>query len=109
MVENPPINLASDTTAEQDRNTAGRRLVNFTWEDTQKKLAMFAVGIANIVAAIVVLRGVFLGVSDASLTMAAFTLLSSSNFLIIGFYFGRTNHARPATDVPAATPIDPNK
>lgn len=87
-------NVASKTTAEQDLRTAGQRDLNLIWEKTQRNLALFVAVLTNVVAAVVVLQGVFVGASDANLILAAFTLMSSSNFLIFGFYFSRTNHAR---------------
>lgn len=91
---NPAASMPPDTTKEQDLRSKGQRDLNLIWETTQRNLALYVAIISNTTAAVVVLRGVFLGVSDANLVLAAFTLLSSSNFLIFGFYFGRTNHAR---------------
>lgn len=94
----PSASVPPTTTKEQDLRTKGQRDINKIWETTQRNLAMFVAVTANTVAAVVVLRGVFVGISDANLVLAAFTLLSSSNFLIFGFYFGRTNHARIGDD-----------
>lgn len=91
-------NIASKTTAEEDLRTKGQRDLNLIWERTQRNLALFVAILTNTVAAVVVLRGVFFGTSDANLVLAAFTLMSSSNFLIFGFYFGRVNHARIGDD-----------
>lgn len=94
----PAASVPPNTTKEQDLRTKGQRDINRIWETTQRNLAIFVAVTANTVAATVVMRGVFYGVSDANLVLAAFTLLSSSNFLIFGFYFGRTNHARIGDD-----------
>lgn len=67
------------TTAEEDRHTAGQRNINLIWEVTQAVIAI-AVVIANLVGAFYL--------PDQN------PLLSNGFFLIIGFYFGRTNHAR---------------
>ena len=69
------------------RRTAGQRRVNIIWETTQ---AMIAVTV-TISTLYVSARLATSGGSD----MAAFLLLSNAFFLVIGFYFGRTNHARP--------------
>lgn len=82
-----------DTTAEQDRKSAGQRRVNATWEYTQAAIAISVTEITLIVAAILVLgQG----------SEIAFALMVGLANLVIGFYFGRTNHARigdePRTD-----------
>lgn len=69
-------NLPPTTTAEEDTVTAGQRRVNIIWEITQ---ATIAVGIT---AAIV--YATMVGVSSPE--------LGNAFFLIIGFYFSRTNH-----------------
>lgn len=94
----PAASMPPNTTKEEDLRTKGQRDINRIWETTQRNLALFVAVTANTVAAVVVIRGVFVGGSDANLVLAAFTLLSSSNFLIFGFYFGRTNHARIGDD-----------
>ncbi len=77
---------APRTTAEQDRKTAGQRRVNILWELTQSLIAI-AVTIATLYAAVtIVLR--------LTGNESAFLLLSNAFFLVIGFYFGRTNHQR---------------
>lgn len=87
-------NVASKTTAEQDLKSAGQRLINLTWEDTQKKIALYAVYLTMLISGAVVISGMFIPEIDKTLTVAAFTFLSSTTSLIVGFYFSRTNHAR---------------
>lgn len=71
--------LRSDTTIEEDRHTASQRKVNLIWESTQSLIATSIV-IANIVAAFrLPTENVILG---------------NAFFLVIGFYFGRTNHQK---------------
>jgi len=70
--------LDATTTLEQDRKTEGQRRVNMTWELTQ---AIIAVGVT---AAYVVTTA--RGVNSEG--------LGNAFFLVIGFYFSRTNHAR---------------
>jgi hypothetical protein len=66
------------TTVEQDRHSHGQRQINLTWEVTQAVIAM-SITLATIFGAV---KGVQ---SDT---------LQNGFFLIVGFYFGRTNHAR---------------
>ena len=66
--------------------TAGQRRVNIIWEVTQAFIAISVTGTSLYVAANLVL--------GSSTTDAAFLLLSNAFFLVIGFYFGRTNHQR---------------
>jgi len=79
-------NVASITTVEDDRRTAGQRRINVIWESTQAAIAVTVTGATLYVSAQLALK-------DNSQT-AAFLLLSNAFFLVIGFYFGRTNHQR---------------
>lgn len=82
----PSQPLAPDTTAEQDLKTHGQRRINLIWEVTQAAIALAVTTSTLYVAAkLAVLRPA---------ETAAFLLLSNAFFLVIGFYFGRTNHAR---------------
>ncbi len=76
----------ADTTAEQDRKTAAQRRVNILWEATQSVVALSVTFATLYVAVNLTLR--------VTATESAFILLSNAFFLIIGFYFGRTNHQR---------------
>jgi hypothetical protein len=78
-MDEAPLHAPSVTTLEEDLHTAGQRRVNITWEYTQSFVAV-AVVIANIIGAL------YTGVDSP--------LLANAFFLVIGFYFGRTNHAR---------------
>lgn len=71
------------TTLQQDTTLAGQRRVNLIWEYTQ---AVIAIGVifSNMIAA---LFNVF---SNKDIDVPL--ILSSSLFLIVGFYFSRTNH-----------------
>jgi cobalamin synthase len=77
---------APTTTSEQDRKTAGQRRVNIIWEVTQALIAIWVTGATLFVSSKLALKG--------SGETAAFLLLSNAFFLVIGFYFGRTNHQR---------------
>lgn len=74
------------TTQEEDRKTAGQRDINRLWESTQARIAQAVVG-ANIIYVFTV---PFLPQSQP----AGALLLSNAFFLVIGFYFGRTNHTK---------------
>jgi Na+/phosphate symporter len=81
-----PDVVAAKTTAEEDRHSQGQRRINVIWEGTQAIIAVTVTGATLYVAAMLALK-------DAGQT-AAFLLLSNAFFLVIGFYFGRTNHQR---------------
>jgi len=78
--------LPASTTFQQDLVTAGQRRINVIWETTQAFIAC-AVVLANMIV------GVYDGLSTASSHTEYPVILSSSLFLIVGFYFSRTNHA----------------
>ncbi len=81
--------LPSTTTVEQDLRTAAQRKVNFIWEFTQAAIAMV------VVSATLAYNFIILFVKlPTNNTEKAEVLLSNAFFLVIGFYFGRTNHAR---------------
>lgn len=86
MTTQVPDVQPSLTTAEQDRKTAGQRHINLIWELTQA-------GIALAVTSITLYTASKLALFQPAQT-AAFLLLSNAFFLVIGFYFGRTNHQR---------------
>lgn len=64
--------------------TAGQRKINLIWEWTQAIISI-AVVLANMIV------GVYQGFTSQRLDFP--TILSSSLFLIVGFYFSRTNHS----------------
>lgn len=67
------------TTLEQDKFTASQRKINLIWEVTQALIAVSVV-MSNVLAVF------YLPIES--------TILSNAFFLVIGFYFGRTNHLR---------------
>lgn len=71
---------------ETSLHTAGQRQINRIWEVTQAIIAI-AVSTATLYVAAT------LSIYNNG-EMAAFLLLSNAFFLVIGFYFGRTNHQR---------------
>jgi len=82
------------TTAEQNLRTAGQRRINMIWEYTQAFIAILLVISAVIITVVPSLQGRAIEVPD---------VLTSSLFLVLGFYFGRTNHARIGDSPP---PLD---
>jgi hypothetical protein len=73
-----PDAVQPNTTNEEDRHSLGQRRVNLVWEGTQ---ALIAVGLSS-------------AYIYAALNSVTSTTLDSSFFLVVGFYFGRTNHQR---------------
>jgi hypothetical protein len=75
MEEQQP--LSPTTTEQQDITTAGQRRINMIWELTQAAIAV-SVTMALIYTAVNKIEA---------------TEVRNAFFLIIGFYFSRTNHA----------------
>lgn len=69
--------LPATTTEEEDIVTAGQRRVNLVWEVTQSVIA-------------ITVSSALIYVSIAKIDS---DVLKNAFFLIIGFYFSRTNHA----------------
>ncbi len=80
--QHPPTQQES----EDARISAGQRGINRIWEYTQSYISVTVVTAGLVVAASLALR-----LGDTS---SAFALLSNTMFVVIGFYFGRTNHQR---------------
>ena len=79
----PQLPPPPTTTAQEDVTKAGQRKVNLIWEYTQAVIAILVV-IANLIV------GTANGLGQ---TKVEFPLvLSNAMFLIVGFYFSRTNH-----------------
>lgn len=88
-------NLTPKTTAEQDRTTLGQRRINIIWEATQAVIALSVTFTGMYTAAVLALRIEEAQKNpDKSAAITAFLLISNTVFLVIGFYFGRTNHQR---------------
>lgn len=81
------------TTAEEDRTSLGQRQINKIWEYTQAAIAITVTFTGMIVAAILTVIG-----DDTpgrvGAAAAALVFITSTVNLVIGFYFGRTNHTR---------------
>jgi hypothetical protein len=78
----PP--LPPKTTEQEDITTAGQRRINLIWEVTQAAISIMVVGANMMVGAY---DGLYQNHSEFP------PVLSSALFLVIGFYFSRTNHA----------------
>ena len=70
------VNLPPTTTAQEDVVTSGQRRINLIWEVTQ---AVIAVSIT-------------LAIIYTSINKVSSQELTNAFFLIVGFYFSRTNH-----------------
>lgn len=81
-----PNPMPATTTVEQDLHTQAARDNDQTWESTQRQIALIVV-ISAVVYAFVTIWFVPKVESTTVFFASAFTL-------VIGFYFGRTNHAR---------------
>lgn len=77
--------LAPTTTEEQERHTASQREINKIWELTQATIAILVTITTLTVCVVLSVKGE---------TKEALILISSAFFLIIGFYFSRTNHTK---------------
>lgn len=69
--------------------TAGQRNVNLIWETTQRFIALSVTWVALGVSA-----GLALVNGDADVKVAACVFIYGVANLVIGFYFGRTNHQK---------------
>lgn len=87
---------APTTTEEEDRVSLGQRDTSMVWETTQAKIAIAVVYAALATACILSLIAVVPWATERQMAVAitAFMLLSSLSSLVIGFYYGRTNHQK---------------
>lgn len=90
------LNTAPETTAAQDLVQAGQRRINLVWEFTQTFIAGAVVTTILYVAAKMVLAAIGHDATEKQVAFAnlAFVFLTGVANLVIGFYFGRTNHQR---------------
>lgn len=90
------VNIAPTTTAAQDRTKAGQRFVNLIWETMQALIAASVVGATLYVSGKIALLMISPEVKEnqAAFATTAFMLISNLASLIVGFYFGRTNHQK---------------
>jgi len=95
-LDNAP--LPSTTTYQEDLITAGQRRINLIWEWTQSLIAIMVV-LANMIV------GVSAGLKKDDKRPDFPVILSSALFLVVGFYFSRTNHAAIGGVGPKPNPI----
>lgn len=76
--------LPPTTTIQQDITTAGQRRINLVWEYTQAIIALLVVASNIVVWVVASLKGNLVTIPEG---------LTNALFLIVGFYFSRTNHA----------------
>lgn len=74
---------AANTTTEENKHSAGQRSINRTWENTQSIISIMVGATACAISLILVLR------REYSISIQ---LISSMVFLVLSFYFARTNH-----------------
>lgn len=89
-------NLPPDTTKAQDLTASSRRGVNLIWETMQAGIAAGVVSTGLYVSSRLALLILVPNASETQTSMAntAFMLIANLASLIIGFYFGRTNHSK---------------
>ncbi len=75
------------TTEEEDRHSLGQRRINVIWEVTQAAIALSVIWGA-------LGSAIWITIKDPANRLMAFLFLSNVVSIVIGFYFGRTNHQR---------------
>lgn len=90
------VNVAPTTTAAQDTTATRQSRVNLVWESVQALIALSVVGVTLFVSARISAMLSMVGATESQSAAGslAYMLLSNLASLIIGFYFGRTNHTR---------------
>lgn len=88
--------ISTEKRASLDLTTAGQRKVNLIWEGNQAIIAIAVVGVTLVVSAFLSMMVIDKDVNDRQLAIAttAFMLIGNLSSLVIGFYFGRTNHQK---------------
>lgn len=88
--------LQATTTEQQDLTKAGQRNINLMWETTQAKIALICIIGSTIINFIVILAMLVMLNDITPAKVAVISAgLGSTNLtvgVILGFYFGRTNH-----------------
>lgn len=79
--------------AETILRTEGQRTVSMLWEVTQQRIALMVVGGGMMLAGGIVIFGHWIGLEN-DIRIAAFMFVAGAANLVIGFYYGRTNHQR---------------
>lgn len=88
--------LPPKTTEEENTVTAGQRHINIMWESTQARIALFTVftnnGLNAILCLVVIIFELDVSVTQMALITLCLQPISLTTGIVIGFYFGRTNH-----------------
>src|SRR5579863_9767663 len=79
-----PGHIDPRTTEQQNLTTAGQRRVNLIWEYTQAIVAIAIVASNIAVWIVTAMKGLPTGAPEG---------LTNALFLVVGFYFSRTNHS----------------
>lgn len=79
--------------SETSLRTEGQRNVSMLWEVTQQRIALMVVGGGMMLAGLIVIFGHWLELAN-DIRIAAFMFVAGAGNLVIGFYYGRTNHQR---------------
>lgn len=82
--------LTPTTTAEQDLTAKGQRGINLIWERTQAYISISVVGTTCLGVLTSIIGRLFVPQTAVTFPAEWWTILG----LVIGFYFGRTNHTR---------------
>lgn len=97
----PVPSLAPATTLEDDIRTAGQRIINLIWETTQRNIAYVVISVALFADVLTVMVGSYAILNDivpsaviVAIGTGALMQLNTMAGIVLGFYFGRTNHAR---------------
>lgn len=80
----PEISLAPTTTTQENITLAGQRRINLIWEYTQAIIAILVVCANMLPPLIGMIAGKPVDTPES---------ITNTLFLVIGFYFSRTNHA----------------
>lgn len=81
--------LTPTTTTEEDHHRVDQHLINAAWKSTQRLIALSVTWVSLGMAAWLSI----LGATESVQTAALVFVFGVAN-LVIGFYFGRTNHQR---------------
>lgn len=90
----PPSASAQELQATRDTEAeilavARKQGINMIWERTQQFIAILCVVSSIVMSIYLIITG------DNAIPERAYQFLTNAGLLVIGFYFGRTNHARP--------------
>lgn len=91
------MTMPPTTTEQEDMVSAGQRVINLIWENTQSKIALRVIAADLIVCILLPIAVLALKIDITVNQLAVVTLciqpLSLITGIVIGFYFSRTNHS----------------